>query len=233
MENPVEEIEGVVLSITSATNPETQKAAILRYFTPDATFRHPLCTIPSSFAAPPAGAVGSPTLPHTPSLLPLSSRDTILRIYQWYRVLSPRLTVRVRKVVYDPARHEMWLDIVQTFHLFFSPLRPAQARLATHIALRESPHPSGDPGRHMYHIAGQEDWYHPEDLMALLVPPLVPIVHFLLILGTWASVLGAWFGSVLGLWAAHAGEGGQGVELQPAGEPLPTPAKDEGKVLGG
>lgn len=42
-------------------------------------------------------------------------------------------------------------------------------------------------------IAEHEDFYHPEDLLALLVPPLIPLVHLIHWFGTMISILCARF----------------------------------------
>lgn len=54
-----------------------------------------------------------------------NSRETLLRVYQWYRVLSPWLRVQVRKVVYDEPHHELYVEIVQRFHIRWNVLMPA------------------------------------------------------------------------------------------------------------
>lgn len=45
MENPAAEIVKVVKLFTTAATPDIQKAAIERYFAPDAGLQHPLCTV--------------------------------------------------------------------------------------------------------------------------------------------------------------------------------------------
>lgn len=45
MENPRDEIIGVVTRITAAASPDAQKYAMLTYFTQDVGFKHPLCTV--------------------------------------------------------------------------------------------------------------------------------------------------------------------------------------------
>jgi hypothetical protein len=76
MENPEEEIAAVVYMFCSSDDPDTQKQAIYDYFTPDAGFRHPLCSV----------APGP------------NSRENVLGIYQWYRVMSPKLEIDVDEV---------------------------------------------------------------------------------------------------------------------------------------
>jgi len=83
MENPQEQIAGVIGLLTSAKDADTQKEAVYQYFTSDAGFRHPLCSV----------APGP------------NSRETILGIYQWYRVMSPTLDIDVQEVGEYPIIH--------------------------------------------------------------------------------------------------------------------------------
>ena len=69
-------------------------------------FRHPLCAVSHA--------------PH--------SRDAMLSILQWYRIMSPVLSVHVNGVTYDAEKHAAFLDITQVFHIRWSPLKPAPAR---------------------------------------------------------------------------------------------------------
>ncbi|KAI0700853.1 hypothetical protein C8T65DRAFT_580001 [Cerioporus squamosus] len=208
MEDPANEIANVATLVTAAINPEIQKAAVLKYYAADMRFRHPLCAV-------------SPA-PH--------SRDAMLSILQWYRILSPVLSVHVNHVTYDAERNSAYLDITQTFHIRWSPLKPAPARLIVHLVLRPVPSPT-DPSKTVYVIAEQEDFYHPDDLAALVVPPLIPLIRLGLHAATFACRVNARIFEALGYWSVKDGEGGQGVELRPEGEPLPAPAEDEEREL--
>ncbi|KAL4247897.1 hypothetical protein ABKN59_007500 [Abortiporus biennis] len=174
MEDPAKEIEGVVLSCTAAINAESQRTAIERYYAPDAEFHHPLCMVTSK---------------------PMS-RDEILGIYQWYRILSPTLKVEVKDVTYHVEKNELFVEVVQEFHIRWSPLSPAPARLMVHLILSPS---EEDPRLQV--IKYHEDFYQPEDFLALLVPPLVPVIRLFLHVGTIASNLNARIFGALGYWA--------------------------------
>jgi len=66
MENPREEIRGVILLLTSTPSLDLQKRAVERFMTPDVAFRHPVCAVESG----------------------PSSRKTVLGIYQCVFILS-------------------------------------------------------------------------------------------------------------------------------------------------
>ncbi len=55
-----------------------------------------------------------------------------------------------------------------------------------HLVLRPS-----DDDHKLYQIALHEDFYHPEDIAALVIPPLVPIIRLLHKFGTIASNVNA------------------------------------------
>ncbi|KAK7039451.1 protein argonaute 1B [Favolaschia claudopus] len=147
MQNPSSEIVAVVSLLTAAAVPEVQKAAFYKYMTPDAGFRHPICSV-----TPGAG-----------------SRDQMLGIFQWYRIMSPNIDIKVNSVVHDTANNVILLDVVQRFHIRLSPFKPAPSRLLVRLTLRLE--------NGLYRIAMQEDFYHPDDFMSLLVPPLAPLVR--------------------------------------------------------
>jgi hypothetical protein len=87
MENPEKEISGVIHSLTQGTRGE-QENALNEYFLPDAYFVHPFCRVPS---------FGSQSIkvPFTNIALTINSRWLVLRIYQWYKILSPRILLEV------------------------------------------------------------------------------------------------------------------------------------------
>ncbi len=206
-----------------------------RYYAPDMRFRHPLCVVPS---AP-------------------NSRDAMLSILQWYRILSPMIKGDVSSVTYDAEKQIIFLDVTQIFHIRWSPFNPAPARyvnvfsvsglsresisnpsisvymcdvalthprrLIIRLKLRLTPSPS-DRSKTVYLIEEQEDFYHPDDIAALLVPPLIPVVRLALRAATFACKVNARVFGALGYWTVRDGEG---VALRPEGEPLPPVGENE------
>ncbi|KAF8639317.1 hypothetical protein AX17_001597 [Amanita inopinata Kibby_2008] len=170
MQDPVREIKSVVEQLTAADSPDVQKAAVYKYYTPDAGFRHPLSQVDPG---------------------PLS-RESILGIYQWYRIISPNVSIHLDNIVYDEPHSVLLLDVIQKFHLFFLPMDPAPSRLLVRLTLKE------DNG--MYLIAMQEDFFHPEDIAALVLPPMIPLVRFTLQAAGVASNILAKTSQVLGYW---------------------------------
>jgi len=92
MEHPQDELRNIVPRLLSVDSPDTQKETVLKYFTENASFSHPLCRVES---AP-------------------NSRNDILSIYQsvfarfpnnyspahfrFYRFLSPKIEVEILSV---------------------------------------------------------------------------------------------------------------------------------------
>lgn len=86
MENPERDIEGVIKSLTEGTRKE-QRNAVNEYFLPDAFFVHPFCRVPSfSYKR---------YIPYINVQLKITSRLFILLIYQWYKILSPKIKLEV------------------------------------------------------------------------------------------------------------------------------------------
>lgn len=74
----------MVRSLCQGT-PDEQRRTIDRYFTPDAEFVHPFC-------AAPRFSEGDLRLP---GLRRLGSRDALRGIFQWYRMLSPKIVIDI------------------------------------------------------------------------------------------------------------------------------------------
>ena len=72
MDDPINEIRGIVLKLTTS-NRTQQQETLETYFTRDASFKHPFCAV--------AG-----------------NRDAVLGIFQWYRILSPKIEIEVNSV---------------------------------------------------------------------------------------------------------------------------------------
>ncbi|KIK64208.1 hypothetical protein GYMLUDRAFT_40497 [Collybiopsis luxurians FD-317 M1] len=170
MQDPEHEITSVVLQLTTAESPDIQKAAFEKYVSPDVGFKHPLCYVPPS----------------------RNSRETLLGIYQWYRVLSPRIIGKMNNVVYDKENHILLLDMSQIFHIRLSPFKPAWSRLLVRVTLREV---DG-----LFYISYQEDFYHTEEFANLLIPFLTPAILLVKISGTAASNFYASIAQTLGFW---------------------------------
>ncbi|KII84817.1 hypothetical protein PLICRDRAFT_179153 [Plicaturopsis crispa FD-325 SS-3] len=175
MQNPSHDIIEVVALLAGAVTPDIQKAAFDKFVLRNAGFRHPLVSV-----APGRG-----------------SRDTILGIYQWYRVMSPELEIRVNHVVYDRETNVLICDISQKFHIRFNPLPPAWSQLLVRLTLTEA-----DDGLH--YIAFQEDFYHPDDFTNLILPILSPFVRVGLAVTAQVSTVSARVAQVLGVWRTDA-----------------------------
>ncbi|KZV98816.1 hypothetical protein EXIGLDRAFT_287273 [Exidia glandulosa HHB12029] len=172
MEVPFYDIESVVLRCTAASpnNPDSQREAIEKYYTADCEFNHPLATVLSG----------------------QSSRDTVLRVYQWYRIMSPTLELTIDERVMDEARNIIYLQVTQTFHIRWSPFKPKPARLLVKIHLVQD--------GQLWFIKRQEDFYQPEDLLYLTLPPLAHVVHFLKRAAGIACTVNAIAFQSLGFW---------------------------------
>jgi hypothetical protein len=85
MQNPAQEVEGVVKALVEAPNATAQMVALRTYFTHDASFDHPLCAVPSGKEVSMARTVFGTDADHRSA----QSRDHgILQVYQWLRLMS-------------------------------------------------------------------------------------------------------------------------------------------------
>jgi len=97
------------------------------------------------------------------------------------------------ELVWDPEHNYVFLDIVQWFRLFWLPIEPAPSRLCVRLTLRRE-----EDG--LYYIAKQEDFYHPDEFMALLLPLFVPLIRMALLITGLMSSLYASIAQFLGFW---------------------------------
>jgi len=86
-------------------------------------------------------------------------------------------------IAYDVEKSILFLDMSQVFYIRYSPFPPARTRLLTRLTLHK------EGGR--YYIASQEDFFHPDDLFATIVPPLFKPVNLILRIGGFACGLSA------------------------------------------
>ncbi|KAJ4421846.1 hypothetical protein N0V82_003545 [Gnomoniopsis sp. IMI 355080] len=129
MENPDhglpstdQEIRAVVRSLCQGTVDE-QRRTIEQYFTKDASFVHPFCIVPHFHER------------HVPLFGNLNSRDVVRGIFEWYRMLSPKIEIEIDTVLHDTVRDKLYLDIRQIFAIWFVPLYSAHVRLVTVLDL--------------------------------------------------------------------------------------------------
>lgn len=105
-------------------SPNEQAAAVKRYFVRAAEFVHPFCRVPpfQDVSVPLVGEV--------------NSRQLVLAIYRWYRIISPRIDLKVNSVQFDSARNTLYLDVTQRFALWFVPFYAANVNLVSvmHLA---------------------------------------------------------------------------------------------------
>jgi hypothetical protein len=79
-------------------------------------------------------------------------------------------------------------------------LTPNVSSLLTRIHLRRE--------NELHYIASQEDFYHPDDFTSLLMPPLTPVVRFMLDSASTISAVNAKIAAgLLGVWRASPTNG--------------------------
>lgn len=187
MDHPVREIPGIITALTQG-NSEEQSKALEDYFLPDAYFVHPFCRVPS---------FGDRAIPFPFSLLTsptrtLNSRWLVLMIYNWYRILSPKILFAIDSIVFDQRASLLYLTMRQTFTLWFVPFDLWQAKDVKLVTVLElALLPVGEDGRPLplpqaaaddhqhrqqhqdrsrFFVRGQEDHYHVEEWLKFTAP---------------------------------------------------------------
>lgn len=204
MENPIKDISSIIHTLTQAP-PTKQKDALEHYFTPDANFIHPFCT---------TGSWSVNILGYR-----LTSRWAILQIYQWYKLISPRIDLEVLSTAFDAEQLLLYVTIRQQFRLWMVPFYEADVKLTTVLQLatgdetgptsvtkrvRKEPYsyaavadPSldsnGTSKRKLYYITEQNDLYQTSEWIKFLVPWGIGSTLMVLwqLFATFLSILGA------------------------------------------
>jgi len=141
MEDPVREISEVIQSLTQST-PSMQRGTIEKYFTPNASFTHPFC--------------------RTGSFSPsehVNSRNLILAIYRWYKIMSPRIDLQINSIAYDPASLLLYVNMSQKFRIWIVPFYLAPVNLVTVLQLER------DKKMQKYLIRSQNDLYQVDEFV--------------------------------------------------------------------
>ncbi|KAI6892031.1 hypothetical protein D0869_14098 [Hortaea werneckii] len=141
MDDPIQEITPVVHLLTQGS-PQEQEDAINKYFTPDASFTHPFCQT-WSFNG---------------------SRKLIHSIFKWYKIMSPKIDLQVNSVAYDEANLILYLNITQTFAIWFIPFHRSPVNLTTVLHLTRS------PSSKKYLIKSQNDLYQVDQFVRFFLP---------------------------------------------------------------
>ncbi|GFF30678.1 hypothetical protein IFM51744_01205 [Aspergillus udagawae] len=151
MENPVSEIS-TVIKLLIESPPSVQQETIEKYFTPSAAFVHPFCRVPSYDG----------------------SRWPIIKIFQWYKIMSPRIEHQIHSIAYDESRLTLYITLSQIFSIWVVPFHVSPVKLTTVINLTTDSgvqKPSMVNGGHtLYYIAKQEDLYQVSEFIKFVVP---------------------------------------------------------------
>ncbi|KAF2154068.1 hypothetical protein K461DRAFT_277137 [Myriangium duriaei CBS 260.36] len=168
MDDPTSEIAGVIHALTS-TPPSVQLAAINKYFTPDAEFTHPFCR-----------TIASP-----------SSRFQVARIYRWYKILSPQISLKVHSVSWDKANNILYVGITQIFAIWLIPFHQSEVSLVTVLHLVQQQNRLGISSEEdedssvvnlnaniggKWYIKSQNDLYQTDQFIRFVLPPFAFIL---------------------------------------------------------
>jgi len=162
MEDPTQDITAVIKSLTQGSREEQEKT-LNTYFLPNAYFIHPFCRVPS-FAF--SGIDSSSTQNLSSSIRrgsgkkggsrqqqavtspdpdskqwPLNSRYLVQLVYQWYKILSPKIDIVVDSAAFDAKAGLLYVTMRQTFTIWIVPLSlwQAKVKLVTVLELTELP----------------------------------------------------------------------------------------------
>ncbi|OJD32693.1 uncharacterized protein BKCO1_3700010 [Diplodia corticola] len=190
MENPENEVAQVIYLLTQSP-PRAQRAAIEKYFTRNASFTHPFCR---------TGKFGN-------------SRALIVAIYRWYKIMSPRIDLRVNSVAFDQTNLILYVHISQVFRVWLIPFYSAPASLVTVLHLARVPasrsaDEKGEAGRAKYYITAQNDLYQTSEFVRFFWPGGFLFVWMWQLAATFFCVLGALFLSPLTALQEHFHQGG-------------------------
>lgn len=171
MEDPVAEIPRVIHTLCQAA-PSKQREALEKYFTPSASFSHPICRT-GSFNG---------------------SRWLIWCIYRWYKVMSPRIELGVDSVAYDQQNLILYVSLHQLFRIWALPFLSARVSLVTVLHLVPERLSGSNPTKYL--IKNQNDLYQASELARFFSPfgIISSLVLVLQLLATALCVLGAGIG---------------------------------------
>ncbi|KAB8299137.1 hypothetical protein EYC80_001246 [Monilinia laxa] len=187
MDHPRTQIASIIYALCSGS-PSAQKATLETYFTPDASFSHPLCSVPSFSSV------------ELPVLGEIDSRWVLWCVYRWYKVLSPRVRVGIDGIDYNSETQTLFVQLHQVFHLFFVPFFAPTVNLTTVLHLTPSQRSSSSSDtagssesrrRTRYLIKHQEDLYQSTEVVKFFWPGGTQIIGFGRLIATLLCIVGA------------------------------------------
>jgi hypothetical protein len=122
MEDPLTDLPNLIHALAQSP-PSFQKTLLETHFLPHASFSHP-------FVRTPSFDLGSG----------YNSRAVITRIYAWYKILSPRIALRVPSVAFDSGSGIAYATVVQQFGVWFVPFYNAEVELVVRLRLVHDRH---------------------------------------------------------------------------------------------
>lgn len=159
----MQEIPTVIQLLTQSI-PSLQETTLERYFTQNASFVHPFCRVPSFEG----------------------SRWWVLKIFQWYKVMSPRIEMEIHSIAFDEKNLKLYVHMSQIFSIWVVPFHVAPVTLTTVLDLTTDASQSNAPtngDRTLYYISKQEDLYQSSEFVKFVVPHvghwLVTIWHLI------------------------------------------------------
>ncbi|KAK6435427.1 hypothetical protein LTR95_008386 [Oleoguttula sp. CCFEE 5521] len=183
MDDPLNDISSVINALTRGS-PSEQQNAIQTFFTSSASFSHPFCRT-GSFEG---------------------SRYLIMKTYQWYKILSPKIELEIHSIAFDAKRLVLFVSLTQLLTPFLMPIFANRGNLDVKLTLIQHRHTG------KYYITSQTDLYTIDQWIRFLIPWGIgtAIVWFLQFMATLGCVLGAWVGVPI-TWARERVAGrGQG-----------------------
>ncbi|TKA65110.1 hypothetical protein B0A49_08705, partial [Cryomyces minteri] len=138
--NQIKEV-GNVIHLLTQSSPSIQRETIEKYFTYDASFTHPFCRTGSY------SAFGG-------------SRVLIRVIYRWYKIMSPRIDMKIHSIAFDQRNLLLYVTLSQVFRIWVFPFYRADVTLTTVLQL------TYDKSSQRYFIASQNDLYQVDQFIS-------------------------------------------------------------------
>lgn len=168
----------MLTGLATSHNPADLRAVVKKFYTNDASLHHPFRVIEHG----------------------TNSRQKILGMYEWCRIISPDTTCDVNAVFYDRKHQVVVAEVTRHFQVRISPFKAAPSRYIIRIKLQERDK--------VFYIYSQEEFLHPMDFMNSVLPPLAPLVRLALVFFALMEVMCSkvWVFSLF-LWAKLFGIG--------------------------